>query len=299
MASSHSSDRNTPNYQPPIAGFIFTAILGGTLALAAIRLFPNQFIPQDIDINPRTVTSINKSQQPVRVINATREQSNFVTTAIKKVAPAIVKIESDRTLKIPIPPIFNDPSFERFFGRDNQQRTQEIPYLHSSNQGSGVIIREDGMILTNAHIVNGADHIQVTLSDGRKLVGTLLGIDQELDLAIVNVNADNLSTVSLGKSRDLKLGDWVISIGNPFGRDQMVSLGIVSTLKHSDGDTNRNLEWIQTDAVINRANSGGALLNQKGEVIGINTAVRPDTTGIGFVIPIEKFISVRDRLLSS
>jgi S1-C subfamily serine protease len=295
MTSSHPSDKNPANLPTPIAVYITTAILGGALALAAIRLFPTQFIPQDVYQNPQKVTSINTNNQS-RMTQIPQNQDNFVVTAINKFVPVVVKIESDRTLKIPIPPIFNDPSFERFFGNE---KTPEIPYFHHSDEGSGLIIRKDGVILTNSHIVNGANNIKVTLKDGRKFVGTLLGIDQKLDLAVVSIDTENLPTASLGKSQDLQLGDWVISIGNPSGRDPMVSLGIVSSLKHSDTNKSRKLEWIQTDAVINPANSGGALLNQKGEVVGINTAVQPDTKGIGFVIPIEKFVAVKDKLLQS
>jgi S1-C subfamily serine protease len=297
MTSSHPSDKNTANLQPPIAAYIITAILGGTLALAAIRLFPTQFIPQDVFQSPQKVTSTDTNNKSL-VTQMRQEQHNFVATAVNKVAPAVVKIESDRTLRIPIPPIFNDPSFERFFGNE---KTPEIPNFHYSGEGSGIIISRDGIILTNAHIINGAENIKVTLKDGRKFLGTVLGIDQKLDLAAVSINADNLPIALLGKSQNLQLGDWVISIGNPFGRDQMVSLGIVSSFKHIDAKSNQKskqkLEWIQTDAVINSANSGGALLNQKGEVVGINTAVRPDTKGIGFVIPIENVIAVKDKLV--
>ncbi|MEA5572692.1 trypsin-like peptidase domain-containing protein [Calothrix sp. UHCC 0171] len=293
MTSSYPSDKNTVNLHPPIAAYIITAILGGTLALAAIRLFPTKFIPQDIYQNPEKIASTDTNNK-FQVMQLSPGEHNFVVTAINKVAPAVVKINSDRILKIPIPPIFNDPSFEGFFGNE---KSVEIPQFHYSGEGSGIVISRDGVILTNAHIVNGAENIKVTLKDGRKFSGTLLGIDQESDLATVKITANNLTTASLGQSQDLQLGDWVISIGNPVGSEQMVSLGIVSSLKYSDAaKSSKNLAWIETDAVINQANSGGALINQKGQVIGINTAMKPNPKTIGLVIPIEKFIAVKDKL---
>ncbi|BAZ39620.1 peptidase S1 and S6 chymotrypsin/Hap [Calothrix sp. NIES-4101] len=296
MTSSYPSDKNTVNLHPPIAAYIITAILGGTLALAAIRLFPTKFIPQDIYENPQKIASTDTNSKS-QVMQLSQGEHNFIVTAINKVAPAVVKIDSDRTLKIPIPPIFNDPSFEGFFGNG---KSVEIPQFHYNGEGSGIVISRDGVILTNAHIVNGAGNIKVTLKDGSEFSGTLLGIDQESDLATVKINANNLTTASFGKSQDLQLGDWVISIGNPLGREQMVSVGIVSSLKYSNAATlSQKLQWIQTDAVINKANSGGALINQNGQLIGINTIVKSNRETIGLVIPIEKFFAAKDKLVDS
>ncbi|NEQ33218.1 MAG: trypsin-like serine protease, partial [Leptolyngbya sp. SIO4C5] len=167
--------------------------------------------------------------------------------------------------------------------------------------GSGFIIDPSGNILTNAHVVDGADRVTVTLKDGRQFEGTVEGEDEVTDLAVVRINAgsEDLPIAALGNSDQVEVGDWAIAVGNPLGLDNTVTLGIVSTLKRSSatvGIPDKRLEFIQTDAAINPGNSGGPLLNQNGEVIGINTAIRADAMGIGFAIPINKAKEIKDRL---
>ncbi|KAG5186673.1 trypsin-like cysteine/serine peptidase domain-containing protein [Tribonema minus] len=162
-------------------------------------------------------------------------------------------------------------------------------------QGSGVIFSADGLVLTNAHVVNGANKVTVTLTDGRKLLATVKGADELTDLAVLKIEGEGenipFPVAQLGDSEELSVGDWVIAVGNPVGLDSTVTLGIVSSLKRSSqevGIPDRKVTFIQTDAAINPGNSGGALVNERGEVVGINTAIRAYAEGIGFAIPVNK-----------
>ncbi len=155
------------------------------------------------------------------------------------------------------------------------------------------------MLLTNAHVVDDADKVTVRLRDGRTFRGEVLGVDEPSDLAVVKIQGDNLPVATLGDSSQVQVGDWAIAVGNPLGLDNTVTLGIISTLKRSRvqvGIPDKRLDFIQTDTAINPGNSGGPLLNDRGEVIGINTAIRADAEGIGFAIPIDKAKAIKDRL---
>ena len=213
--------------------------------------------------------------------------SNFVSKVVKDVGPAVVRIDVEKTVTRQIDPVFNDPIFRRFFGDDflNQIPQQEVV----KGLGSGFIIDRSGTILTNAHVVDGADKVTVSLKDGRTLEGEVKGVDNVTDLAVVKVNESSLPFIALGDSTNLEVGDWAIAMGNPLGLNNTVTLGIVSTLDRSSiqaGIPDKRLDFIQTDAAINPGNSGGPLLNENGEVIGINTAIRNGAEGIGFAIPI-------------
>jgi S1-C subfamily serine protease len=155
--------------------------------------------------------------------------------------------------------------------------------------GSGFIINKEGDIITNAHVVSGADKVTVILKDGRQIEGKVLGSDELTDIAVVQVKPDNLPTVSIGSSQNLQPGDWAIAIGNPLGLDNTVTAGIISAIGRKSGQigVDKRVSFIQTDAAINPGNSGGPLLNQNGEVIGVNTAIIQGAQGLGFAIPIE------------
>jgi S1-C subfamily serine protease len=162
-----------------------------------------------------------------------------------------------------------------------------------AGQGSGFIIDGSGLILTNAHVVDNADKVTVTLKDGRSFKGEVRGTDEITDLAVVKINSqgENLPVAVLGNSASIQVGDWAIAVGNPVGLDNTVTLGIISTIGRSAakaGIPDKRIDFIQTDAAINPGNSGGPLLNAQGEVIGINTAIRADAMGIGFAIPIDR-----------
>ncbi len=226
---------------------------------------------------------------PVTAISSDPSGNSFVSAAVDRVGAAVVRIDTERTITRRIDPFFGD---EAMSGLPQQQLLR--------GQGSGFIIDRDGIILTNAHVVDRADKVTVILKDGRSLIGKVRGIDPVTDLAVVKVSGEkNLPTVALGDSDRVKVGDWAIAVGNPFGLDNTVTLGIVSTLKRSSsaiGMTDKRLDFIQTDAAINPGNSGGPLLDGRGRAIGINTAIRADATGIGFAIPINKAKTISTQL---
>ncbi|KKZ12280.1 MAG: serine protease [Candidatus Synechococcus spongiarum 142] len=228
---------------------------------------------------------------------------SFVTKAARRVGPAVVRIDTVRTVTIGRLPSrglghpFFDQFFNQFFedGLPPSQRTQR-------EQGTGVIFAEEGLILTNAHVVERSDQVEVRLTDGRSLTGTVVGLDSVTDLAVVRVMSPTpLPAAPLGDSDALEVGDWAIAVGNPFGLDNTVTMGIISNLNRNIsklGITDKRLELIQTDAAINPGNSGGPLLNAAGEVIGINTLVRSGPgAGLGFAIPINRARNIAEELI--
>ena len=209
-----------------------------------------------------------------------RQKTSFVTAAVNSVGPAVVRIDTERLVDRQPLEGYLFPGLEP----DVQRR--------EAGQGSGVILNEDGYILTNAHVVKNAAKVTVTLTDGRIFEGLVKGQDDYMDLASVKIKPTGrrLPTAPLGRSDELQVGDWVIAIGNAVGLDSTVTLGIISSLSRSAAEVgipNKKVNFIQTDAAINPGNSGGPLLNEFGEVIGINTAIRANAAGIGFAIPID------------
>ncbi|QLE57171.1 HhoA/HhoB/HtrA family serine endopeptidase [Nostoc sp. TCL26-01] len=223
---------------------------------------------------------------------------NFVTQVVQKVGPAVVRIDSSRTVKSELPAEFNDPFFQRFFGSQLPQSQSKV----ERGTGSGFIISNDGRIITNAHVVDGADTVTVILKDGRSYQGKVLGKDELTDVAVVKIQADNLPTVALGNSEQLQPGQWAIAIGNPLGLDNTVTTGIVSATGRTSnqiGAPDKRVEYIQTDAAINPGNSGGPLLNYRGEVIGMNTAIIQGAQGLGFAIPIATVQRISNQLIAT
>jgi len=199
------------------------------------------------------------------------------------------------------PGILNDPYFERFFGL----RGFQVPRSRiEKGQGSGVIFSEEGLVLTNAHVIEKTDQLIVGLSDGRRVLGNVVGEDSLTDLAVIKLKAKGpWPTAQLGDSDNLKVGDWAIAVGNPFGLENTVTLGIISNLNRDVaqlGISDKRIDLIQTDAAINPGNSGGPLLNSFGEVIGINTLVRSGPgAGLGFAIPINRARKIAKDLITS
>jgi len=225
--------------------------------------------------------------------------NSFVTLAVDRVGPAVVRIDTERTVTGSLDTAMEDPFFRRFFGDDLRSQSPRQERLRG--QGSGFVIDKSGTVLTNAHVVDKADRVTVTLNDGSIFPGEVLGTDEVTDLAVVKINTKgvNLPVAALGDSDVVKVGDWAIAVGNPLGYNNTVTLGIISTLKRSSaavGIPDKRLDFIQTDAAINPGNSGGPLLNGSGEVIGINTAIRADAMGIGFAIPINKAKAIYTQL---
>lgn len=234
-------------------------------------------------------------------VSSALSSESFVAEAVRTVGNAVVRIDTERTITRNVPDMFyEDPLFRGRFGGPNF--FQNIPQEERlRGQGSGFIISDSGDILTNAHVVDSTDQVTVTLKDGRSFEGVVEGVDDITDLAVVHINTKGevLPVSKLGDSDQVAVGDWAIAVGNPLGLDNTVTLGIVSTLKRSSaavGIPDKRIDFIQTDAAINPGNSGGPLLNAKGEVIGINTAIRADAMGIGFAIPINKAKEIQASL---
>jgi serine protease Do len=236
-----------------------------------------------------------EAQKPSPAIS--RDSIDFLTKtgrAMAEVAeavkPTVVNISTTKTEKLSdmeMSPFFNDPFFRRFF--DDRFRHRETPRRRKSvSLGSGVIISSDGYILTNNHVIKNADKIKVMLSDKREFLGTVIGNDPKTDLSVIKIKADGLSSIPLGNSDNLKVGEIVFAIGNPYGLSQTITMGIVSAVGRANVGIADYEDFIQTDAAINPGNSGGALINVKGELAGINTAIFSTSggyQGIGFAIP--------------
>lgn len=249
------------------------------------------------------------ADEPVLLSQATGTQgligdANFIANAAERVGPAVVRIDSSRTVVARSsgrPSILNDPFFRDFFGDmgvPEQPQTQERV---ERGTGSGFILRADGTILTNAHVVEGADTVTVTFKDGRELRGEVIGQDPLTDVAVIKVDANNLPTVSVGDSDRLRPGEWAIAIGNPLGLDNTVTAGIISATGRTSSQIrvpDQRVQFIQTDAAINPGNSGGPLLNEQGEVIGVNTAIIGNAQGLGFAIPINQARAIADQLIA-
>ncbi|RZM75438.1 HhoA/HhoB/HtrA family serine endopeptidase [Leptolyngbya iicbica] len=223
--------------------------------------------------------------------------SSFVADIVQEAGQAVVRIDASRTVTSSVPEAFQNPFFQEFFGNmpESQQRVEQ-------GIGSGFIVSEDGTIFTNAHVVDGADTVQVTLKDGRVVDGTVVGTDPLTDVAVIDIDADNLPTVPLSDSNQLQPGEWAIAIGNPLGLDNTVTVGIVSATGRTSGQigvADKRVDFIQTDAAINPGNSGGPLLNERGEVIGMNTAIIQNAQGIGFAIPINDVGRIAEQLVTN
>ncbi|MDM9581689.1 MULTISPECIES: HhoA/HhoB/HtrA family serine endopeptidase [unclassified Nostoc] len=273
---------------------VLAIALGVVLAVSTLQVLPSQAEPAPTIAALDTSNLIAQRQSPA---SAAIGSTSFVTAAVNRVGSAVVRIDTERTITRRVDPFMEDPFFRRFFG---EGFSQQIPSEQLRGLGSGFIIDKSGLVLTNAHVVDKADKVTVRLKDGRTFEGKVQGIDEVTDLAVVKINAGNdLPVAPLGSSTNVQVGDWAIAVGNPLGFDNTVTLGIVSTLKRSSaqvGISDKRLDFIQTDAAINPGNSGGPLLNGQGEVIGINTAIRPDAMGIGFAIPIDKAKAIAAQL---
>jgi serine protease Do len=225
---------------------------------------------------------------------------------VKQALPAVVNISTSKMIKVKnddADSFLNDPMFRRFFGPNSGQQFKQPQQQREHALGSGVIVNKDGYILTNNHVVDGATQITVDLSDKRHFIAKVVGTDPHSDVAVLKIDATNLPTLPLGSSKNLEIGDYVLAIGDPFGIGETVTMGIVS----ATGRTNVGIEgaggfenFIQTDAAINPGNSGGALINARGELVGINTAIASSSggnQGIGFAIPIDMARGVMTQLI--
>jgi Do/DeqQ family serine protease len=233
---------------------------------------------------------------PVSATSGTIADPNLVSSVVEQVGPAVVRINATKTVESQVPEGFNDPFFQRFFGSQMPNAPQQEIVRGS---GSGFIVNSNGQIITNAHVVDGATKVSVVLKDGRQFEGKVIGTDPVTDVAVVKIEANNLPTVKVGNSEALQPGELAIAIGNPLGLDNTVTVGIVSATGRSGsqvGIPDKRVSFIQTDAAINPGNSGGPLLNQNGEVIGMNTAIIQGAQGLGFAIPINQVQHIAEQI---
>ncbi|NJN30800.1 MAG: PDZ domain-containing protein [Synechococcales cyanobacterium RM1_1_8] len=266
-----------------------------------------------IEIKPNTANALPNSapgsnqQASLAAAPSFAPAPNTIRDVVKATGDAVVRIDASRTVSRQLPDLGsqfgNDPIFRRFFGNQldqlprggTQERTEK-------GLGSGFITSSDGQVITNAHVVAGADKVTVTLKDGREFEGRVVGTDSVTDVAVIKIEAQNLPTLKLSDSDRIEPGEWAIAIGNPLGLDNTVTAGIVSATGRSSADIGAPEQWadyIQTDAAINPGNSGGPLLNANGEVIGVNTAILQGAQGLGFAIPINTVRNIADQLVTN
>ena len=229
-----------------------------------------------------TATSVNNLSANQGQLTSGGKANNSIAQIAQEVGSAVVRIDSSRTVKNPKAEMFNDPFFRNFFG---SQMPQMPDKQVRQGMGSGFIVNQNGTILTNAHVVDGAEKVKVTLKDGRTFEGKVMGRDAVTDVAVIKVDAEDLPVVKVGDSNTLQPGEMAIAIGNPLGLDNTVTQGIISATGRSSGQVgipDKRVNFIQTDAAINPGNSGGPLLNQRGEVVGINTANHSRGAGTWF-----------------
>ena len=247
-----------------------------------------------LQLPPNTKDRASKVLPPAS-LSGDAANVNFIVAAVAKVGPAVVRIDASRRVK----PGNRRLSPEDFFGIEpNSGGRGGI----ERGTGSGFVIGADGVILTNAHVVEGADTVNVTLKDGRSFQGQVLGADKVTDVAVVKIEANNVPVVAIGNSDKLLSGEWAIAIGNPLGLDNSVTAGIISATGRSSSDVgvpDKRIGFIQTDAAINPGNSGGPLLNASGQVIGMNTAIIQGAQGLGFAIPIQAAQQVAKELIAT
>jgi len=237
-----------------------------------------------------TTSSAPMTETPVNTLPGLGSYSNGARRAM----PAVVNIFTTKEARQAQNPFMEDPLFRRFFGDQQEDRQFSL--------GSGVIVSPEGYVLTNNHVVETADEIEVALADGRKAAAKVVGADPETDIAVVKIDLQNLPAITLGHAEQAKVGDVVLAIGNPFGVGQTVTMGIISALGRNHLGINTFENFIQTDAAINPGNSGGALIDTNGNLLGINTAIYSrsgGSLGIGFAIPVTTVKSVMESIINT
>ena len=262
--------------------------------LFVVSTLKPEWLPTHASHAPVGAPAVTLVQQAALPAGAPPRASSF-HDAVRKAAPSVVNVYTTKEIRAQRHPLFSDPVIRRFFGEQFGEETQRA-------LGSGVIVSPAGYILTNHHVVEAADEIEIAMSDGKKLLAKVVGIDPETDLAVLRVDAENLPAVTFGRSEDLRVGDSVLAIGNPLGVGQTVTSGIVSALGRSGLRINTFENFIQTDAAINQGNSGGALIDARGDLVGINTAILSRTggsMGIGFAIPVSTARQVLEQIVQT
>ena len=266
--------------------FVGWPLLTGVLiALLVIQRFPQWVGLPSQDVN------LQQAPQPISTLQGPVTYADAVIAA----APAVVNLYTTKSVNKAAHPLFEDPQFRRFFG-DNLPKQKRW----ESSLGSGVIMSPEGYVLTNNHVVSGADQIVVALKDGRETLARVIGSDPETDLAVIKIDLKNVPAITIGSSDSIRIGDIALAIGNPFGVGQTVTMGIISATGRNQLGLNTYEDFIQTDAAINPGNSGGALVDARGNLTGINTAIfskSGGSQGIGFAIPTKLALEVMKSII--
>ena len=276
--------------------FIFQfATIGLAAAFVILYLYP-QFSSDGQQEQEQERQIIEVKEAPLDNGIASSPSTSSYADAVEKAAPAVVNIFTQKLVTERVHPLMEDPLFRHFFGGNESNSRQRL----ESSLGSGVIISSEGYILTNNHVIEAADEIEVALRDGRTASASVVGADPDTDLAILKIETPQLQSITLGHSKQLRVGDVVLAIGNPFGVGQTVTSGIVSATGRNMLGINTYENFIQTDAAINPGNSGGALITANGNLVGINTAIfsrSGGSQGIGFAIPIDLARDVMQQII--
>ena len=280
---------------------LFSQVVAAIAIIVAALFGLDRIVPGLLPFEGAAVTireAANEVARGVAQSDDTRQVASYADAASKS-QPSVVNIFTSKEVRSQRNPLMDDPLFRRFFGDrfPTDNRPQRV-----SNLGSGVIVSEDGFILTNHHVVEAADEIQVALSNGLTLEAKLVGTDPETDLAVLKVKRDKMPAITFAKSDMQRVGDVVLAIGNPFGVGQTVTMGIISALGRSHLGINTFENYIQTDAAINPGNSGGALVDVAGNLVGVNTAIfsrSGGNLGIGFAIPISIVRQVMREIIAN
>ncbi|NAW35173.1 S1C family serine protease [Halomonas alimentaria] len=300
-----------------LAPYLLPVLIGVLLAVILLNAFP-QLTGRDtadspspqapsptrrepLAVSPDVAASSDETERPAPALRQApplaREQGPAsYAAAVERAAPAVVNIYSSRVVERDQHPLMSDPFFRQFFGDDMPTRQRML-----SSLGSGVIVSEEGYVLTNHHVIGGADQIQVALRDGRETLAEVIGTDPESDLAVLRIQLDDLPVIELADSAEVAIGDVALAIGNPFGVGQTVTMGIISATGRSHLGLNAYEDFIQTDAAINPGNSGGALISPDGAMVGINTAIfsrSGGSQGIGFAIPANLARNILEELVT-
>ncbi|MDT8403510.1 Do family serine endopeptidase [Sulfuriflexus sp.] len=274
--------------------FFFQLLTAVLAALIFVLIFKPELLQ-----GPAPVVEITEQAPAPALADEARNRGPVsYADAVERSAAAVVNIYTAKLVTEQRSPLLDDPFFRRFFGDQLPAPRQRL----ETSLGSGVIMSPNGYILTNNHVIQGADEVRVALANGNTPLATVIGTDPETDLAVLKINYIRLPAITLGKSDALRVGDVVLAIGNPFGVGQTVTLGIVSATGRSQLGINTFENFIQTDAAINPGNSGGALINAHGQLVGINTAIFSKTggsQGIGFAIPAALARDVMEQIIEN
>jgi serine protease DegS len=282
------------NIRDTVSFFLQAATVGIVAAFLLLLLKPEWFE------SGQPVIEVQQAPQhtPPAAVTATMPMVTSYADAVEQAAPAVVNVYTSKVITRKRHPLLDDPLFRYFFGDQ-----VDVPRKQTQTSlGSGVIVSPQGYVLTNNHVIAGADEIQVLLQDGRSTRAEVAGVDKDTDLAVLRIALKNLPSIAISAAEKMRVGDVALAIGNPFGVGQTVTLGIISATGRTHLGINRYEDFIQTDAAINPGNSGGALINAWGELIGINTAIYSQSggsQGIGFAIPSSLAANVMKQIIES